>query len=226
MPPSLLQPLLLRILKQEPADFEAFSSFLAWLEKNSNISLKKLPGLCTILKEIPGASLSGNTFKVQPDFIQASFTFPSSSPPSFICQPCNATLPTTFSALLHLAEEQLPTTCKISCSSCTSTTSLGELKAGSLKEVKESQAKLDIHLVSRHHIAGMFGQLEDGEAGVCDPCGVVIATDTATMKHVLSKVHKQALILVEEYVNFCSARSLIPTSHRNFPSFVFFLRFS
>ena len=222
MPPGLLEPLLLRILKQEPADFEAFSSFLAWLEKNSNISLKKLPGLCTILKEIPGASLSGNTFKVQP---LTSFTFPSSSSTFFICQPCNATLPTTFSALLHLAE-QLPTTCKISCSSCTSTTSLGELKAGSLKEVKESQAKLDIHLVSRQHIAGMFGQTEDGEAGVCDPCGVVIATDTATMKHVVSKEHKQALILVEEYVNFCSARSLIPTSHRNFPSFVFFLRFS
>ena len=225
-PPSLLQPLLVRILKEESANFDTFSSFLAWLDKNCNFSLQKLPGLCAILNQIPGARISGNTFKAQSASPTTPFTFPSSSAsPFFNCKPCNATLPTTISALLHLAE-QLPTTCKITCSSCTMMISLqGKLKAGSHKEVKEAQAMLDIHLVSRQHIAGMFGQVENGEAGVCDPCGVIIPTDTATLKHMVRKEHKRAIILVEEYVSFCSARNLIPTSHRNFPSFVFFLRF-
>ena len=228
-PPSLLQPLLITILKQEqPANLETFASFLTWLEKNSKFNLKKLPGLCTILKQIPEISLSRNTFKVQPgstftpSYSLAPSSFTSSS--YFICQPCTTNLPTTFSALLHLAEMS-PTTCNIACSSCTMTISLSKLKAGSLKEVKETQAVLDIHLVTRQHIAGMFGEVQHGEAGVCDPCGVALPTDKEQTKHVVGKEHQCAIILVEEYVRFCSARSLIPTSHRNFPSFVFFLRF-
>ena len=228
-PPSLLQPLLVTILKQEqPANLETFASFLTWLEKNSNFCLQKLPGLCTILKQIPEISVSRNTFKVQPGSTftpSSSLTIPSfTSSSSFICQPCTTNLPTTFSALLHLAELS-PTTCNITCSSCTTPISMSKLKAGSLKEVKETQAVLDIHLVTRQHIAGMFGEVQHGEAGICDPCGVAVPTDKEQMKHVAGKGHQRTIILVEEYVTFCSARSLIPTSHRNFPSFVFFLRF-
>ena len=222
---SLYQPLLLRILKQEPVDLKIFASFVAWLDKNSNISLQELPELCTILQQIPGVKISGSTFKVEPTSTPITpLTFPTSISTSFTCHPCTTTLPTTLSVLLHLAE-QPETTCKVSCSSCTITISHSKLTAGSLEEVRKAKAMLDIHQVTRQHIASMFGEVEDSEAGVCDPCGVTLATDKETTKHMGGKKHKQAAALVEEYVMFCSARSLKPTSHRNFPSFVFFLRF-
>ena len=222
VPLSLLQPILAMILQQQAGYLPTFVAFTSWLVKESKISLQKLPKLRAFLNQIQGATFSGNTSKEQLDSTFASSSFTSSFS-SFTCQVCTTPLPTSLSALLHLAE-QSEKDCNLACSLCN--LNMGKARAGNLKEVMETQAVLEMHLTNKQHIAAIFGEVGDGETtDKCDACDVVLATNKDMLEHVGSKKHKQAVVLVEEYLKFCKARSLLPTSHRNFPSFVFFLRF-
>ena len=104
------------ILQQQTGDLPTFVAFTSWLVKESKISLQKLPKLRAFLNQIPGATFSGNTSKEQPDSTFASSSFTSSFS-SFTCQVCTTTLPTSLSALLHLAE-QSEKDCDLTCSLC------------------------------------------------------------------------------------------------------------
>ena len=189
-------------------------AFTSWLVKESKISLQKLPKLRAFLNQSPGITDST---------IASSYFTSSVSSCAFTCQVCTTPLPTSLSALLHLAE-QSEKDCNLACSLCN--ISMGKARAGNLKEVMEAQAVLEMHLTNKQHIAAIFGEVGDGETtDKCDACDVMLTTNKDMLEHVGSKIHKQAVVLVEEYLKFCKARSLLPTSHRNFPSFVFFLRF-
>ena len=144
------------------------------------------------------------------------------SPPTFQCSSCSTDLPSSVAALLHLANQGPD--CSISCCSCSSSPGLATLRVGSRRNLAVARATLELHLVTRQHIAAIQGEVEAGEVGRCDPCDVTLATGIEVERHVRSESHRRTTSLVTEYLAFCEARLLSPTSHRAFPSFVFFLR--
>ena len=135
------------------------------------------------------------------------------------CSTCNEEVEDVPSFLVHLGRHEGKGS--VVCTACQY--SLQDLCILDQKKTVQSFYLLQNHLLSKLHINNSTN--EDKIESVNDFCDVCNIAYEDVSEHCENEKHMKNIVIIKEYLVFCQARSLDPVNHKEFPEFIFFLRY-
>ena len=140
----------------------------------------------------------------------------------FQCSSCDSTFNNLAGLVLHL-QLQHGGQAGVKCAICDFTVKEishpAEMSASQLLDV------LMVHLLSRTHLNNNNSEEKrESEGSGCDVCNVKLS-ESEISAHLRTEEHKNNVVIVMEYLQFCKQRHLDPVNHQVFQDFIFFLRY-
>ena len=139
----------------------------------------------------------------------------------FLC--CDRKFTNTARLLLHVSEHEDSVTDSVRCETCHFSLK-GINKTGGLSW-SHMFDMLEQHLLSKAHLNNSMREDKiPCDSSVCDVCNVHMG-ESDISSHIGSEDHRNNVVIVMEYLQFCKARNLDPVNHQEFQDFIFFLRY-
>ena len=138
------------------------------------------------------------------------------------CSSCDSTFNNLAGLVLHLHQKHSDGA-GVRCATCDftvkETNKPGEFSANQLFDL------LMLHLLSRAHLNNNNSQEKrECEGSGCDVCNVMLE-ESEISNHLRTEEHRNNVVIVMEYLQFCKQRQLDPVNHQVFQDFIFFLRY-
>ena len=143
---------------------------------------------------------------------------------NFMCNACSDEFDDALGLLLHLDQHKSEDNLEIVCSECQYV--MEDISTKDEEATVKSFYILTNHYLQRFHINNSKNEetLEPVK-NVCDICDVDFDENKNIVQHCQEESHLKHRMIIEEYLIYCQVKNIDPVNHREFPEFIFFLRY-